>query len=89
MVKVVHFAVETAAQEGHVADGLLVNSATYVGKQLKTDKRVPGRLRADEHADFYRDVLGADLETVAIIRHGYQIPFNQPPPVTGIVPNNK
>ena len=58
MVKVVHFAVETAAQEGHVADGLLVNSASYVGKQLKTDMRVPGHLCGDDHTDFYHDILG-------------------------------
>ena len=89
MVKVVHYAVEMAPQEVHVADGLLVNSASYVGKQLKTDTHVPGRLWADDHADFYHDVLGAYMETVAIICHGYVIPFDEPPPVTGIVPNNK
>ena len=89
MVKVVHYAVEMAPQEVHVADGLLVNSASYVGKQLKTDTHVPGRLWADDHADFYHDVLGANMETVAIICHGYVIPFDEPPPVTGIVPNNK
>ena len=89
MVKVVNFAVTAAAGEEHVVDGILVNDAAYVGKKLKTDSRVPGRLRADEHADFYRDVLGADAETEAIIRYGYRIPFDSAPPSTGIVANNK
>ena len=89
MVKVVHFVVNAAKGEEHVANGIVENNAEYVGKKLKTDSRVPGRLRADDHADFYRDVLGADEETVAIIRHGYNIPFDSPPPVTGLVENNK
>ena len=89
MVKIVHFAVNAAVGEEHVASGIVENKAEYVGKKLKTDSRVPGRLRADEHADFYRDVLGADAETVAIIRYGYKIPFDSPPPPTGIVANNK
>ena len=89
MVKVVHFAIEAESGEGHGADGLLVNSADYVGKTLKTDRRVPGRLRADKHADFYEKVLGADEETVSIIKHGYNIPINTLPPETGVVSNNK
>ena len=70
-------------------DGLLVNNAEYVGKQLKTDKCVPGSLRNDDFAEFYRDVLKADKETVAIIRFGYNIPLDIMPPETGIMPNNK
>ena len=87
--RVVNWAVEAHEGEQHVVDGLLVNSAEYVGKQLKTDKSVPGRLRNDEYADFYRDVLKADQETVAIIRYGYNIPLDSMPPETGITPNNK
>ena len=46
-----------------------------MGKLLKTDARVPGRLKCDSHADFHCDVLGADEEMEGIIRHGYKIPF--------------
>ena len=61
-----------------------------MGKLLKTDVRVPGRLKMDKHADFYRDVLGADQEAVATIRFGYKILFmDSLPPEMGVVPNNK
>ena len=83
MVKVVEYAVEMLQGENQPIDGVLVNHGTYVGKLLKTDSRVPGRLKCDRHADFYRDVLKADDETVGIIRNGYRIPFNSLPPETG------
>ena len=80
MVKVVNWAVQAYEGEQHVVDGLLVNAAEYVGKQLKTDTHVPGRLRNNKFADFYLDILCADHETVAIIRHGYNIPQDVLPP---------
>ena len=52
MVKVVDYAVETLQGENQPIDGVLVNHGTYVGKLLKTDSRVPGRLKCDRHADF-------------------------------------
>ena len=48
MVKVVNWAIQAYEGEQHVVDSLLVNAAEYDGKQLKTDKRVPRRLRNDE-----------------------------------------
>ena len=89
MVQVVNWAIEAHEGEQHVLDGLLVNAAEYVSKQLKTDKRVPGCLGNDEYADFYCDVFKADRKTVAIIRHGYNIPLDVLPPETGIKPNNQ
>ena len=74
MVNVVDYAVKTLEGESQPIDRVLVSHGIYVGKLLKTDSRVPGRLKCDRHADFYRDVLGADEETVRIIRHGYKIP---------------
>ena len=89
MVKVIEYAVETRKGESQPIDRVLVNHGTYIGKLLKTDARVHGRLKCDRHTDFYRDILGADEETVGIIQHGYRIPFNSLPPETGVVPNNK
>ena len=89
MVKVVDYAVHTLEGESQPIDGILVNHGTYVGKLLKTDSRVPGRLKSDENADFYRDVLMADEETVGIIRNGYRIPFNSLPPETGWSPTTR
>ena len=60
MVKGVDYAIETLQGENQPIDGVLMNHGTYVGKLLKTDSRVPGRLKCNRHADFYRDVLMAD-----------------------------
>ena len=89
MVNIVDYAIKTLEGESQPIDGVLVNHGTYLGKLLKTDSRVPGRLKCDRHGDFYRDVLETDEETVGIIRHSYKIPFNSLPPETGVVPNNK
>ena len=89
MVNIVDYAIKTLEGESQPIDRVLVNHGTYVGKLLKTDSRVPGRLKCDSHANFYCDILGADEETVGIIRHGYKIPFNSLPPETGVAANNK
>ena len=52
MVKVVDWTVKTLEGESQPIDGVLVNHGTYVGKILKTDSRVPGRLKYNRHADF-------------------------------------
>ena len=65
MVNVVDYAVATLEVESQPVDGVLVNHGSYMGKLLKTDVRVPDRLKMDRHIDFYRDILGADEETVA------------------------
>ena len=67
---VVNWAVSTLEVESQPIEGFFVNHASYIGKLLKTDARVPGRLKADKHTDFYRDVLGVDKETVAFLPHG-------------------
>ena len=47
----------------------MVNHAEYVGKRLTTNLGVSGRLRKPEFGDFYEEVLKADQETIAFIRH--------------------
>ena len=68
----------------------LENQAVYSGKRLTTDVRVPGRLNRDPaFADFYKDVLKADPETVHLIKEGYYFPFREIPPQRSQTPNNK
>ena len=68
----------------------LENQAVYSGKRLSTDIRVPGRLNRDvAFADFYREVLKADAETIHIIKEGYYFPFIEMPPRRSQTPNNK
>ena len=68
----------------------LVNEASYIGKKLSTDIGVPGRLASSRvFGDFYEQVLLADLETCAIVRYGYIVPFEQFPPKAQNTQNNK
>ena len=68
----------------------LENQAVYSGKRLSTDIRVPGRLNRDvAFADFYREVLKADTETVQIVREGYSFPFIQMLPRHSQTLNNR
>ena len=68
----------------------LVNEASYIGKKLTTDIGVPGRLASSSvFGDFYEHILLADLETCAIVRHGYVVPFEQLPPKAQHTQNNK
>ena len=66
----------------------LVNQTEYVGKRLTTNTGVPGRLKKPQFADFYKDVLGADAETVVVVRKGYVIPFTSEPPPSSDTRNN-
>ena len=68
MVKVVNWAFESQEGEQNVIDRMCVNTASYVGKQLKTDSHVPGCLRNNAYAYSYAKVFKADHETVVIIR---------------------
>ena len=59
----------------------LVNEAAYLGKPLTMNVGVPGRLSSSsEFGDFYENVLLADQETIAIVRYGYVVPFEEIPP---------
>ena len=66
-----------------VEDGVakvLVNNASYVGKRLSTDSRVPGRIGRPEFYDFCEKELKASDYVLNTIKHGYQIPFKSTPP---------
>ena len=66
---------------------MLVNNIEYVGKRLSTNSGVLGRLKKPQFAD-YEDVLKADAETMAVVRHGYIILSQSMPPVSSDTKNN-
>ena len=58
----------------------LVNESSYMGKQLSTDLRVPGRIGDKKFFSFWRDVLKAPDFILDTISKGYQFPFAKLPP---------
>ena len=66
MVNAVDYAIQMLEDESQTIEGVLVNHGTYVGKLLKTDSRVPARLKGDRHVDFFREVFMADEGTGGI-----------------------
>ena len=76
----------------HEADnsmlGQLTNDASYVGRRLSTDTRVPGHIHRPEFRQFWEDVLQPDEYVMGVIRDGYRLPFYEIPP-PGFHPNNK
>ena len=58
----------------------LVNESIYMGKQLSTDTRVPGRLGKEEFFPFWRDILKAPQFILDTISQGYKFPLEKEPP---------
>ena len=67
---------------------LLVNNANYMGRQLTTDVRVPGRIGRPEYFPFWRDELKASDFVLATISEGYKLPLSDIPP-SSFCDNNK
>ena len=89
MMNAVDYTIQMLEDESQPIDEVLVNHGTCVGKLLKTDSRMPARLKGDRHVDFFRDVFMAGEEMGGIFRNGYRILFNFLLPETGVVLNNK
>ena len=67
---------------------LIVNNASYAGRRLTTDVRVPGRIGNPEFFNFWKDDLKASPFVLSTISEGYKFPFKSLPP-GGICNNNK
>ena len=67
---------------------VLVNNASYTGRRLTTDVRVPGRIGNPKFFNFWRDELKASPFVLSTISEGYKFPFKAYPP-GGICANNK
>ena len=50
------------------------------GKELITNREVPGRLLNEEFESFYRDIIKAPNDMVEVYTGGYEIPFDDGPP---------
>ena len=73
------FVFDLPEEEAGVAE-ILVNNARYAGKQLATDRRVPGRIGKPEYFPFWRDTLKASDFILKTISEGYTFPFKSIPP---------
>ena len=67
---------------------VLVNNASYAGRRLTTDIRVPGRIGNPEFFNFWKDELKASPFILSTISEGYKFPFKSIPQ-GGICVNNK
>ena len=74
------FVGETGDSEEHLAI-FLKNKSEYVGKALVTNRDVPGRLLNPEFEDFYRNVIKAPNDMCEVYAFGYEIPFENAPPL--------
>ena len=66
----------------------LVNEASYFGRKLVTDIRVPGRIGNEKFFSFWKNELKASDFVLDTISKGYKFPFHEIPP-GGVHPNNK
>ena len=60
----------------------LVNEASYIGRKLCTDQRVPGRIGDKQFYPFWEKVLKAPEFVLKTISEGYRFPFTQEPPAS-------
>ena len=67
---------------------VLINNASYAGRKLTTDIRVPGRIGNPEFFPFWRDELKASEFVLSTISEGYKFPFSSIPPLS-FCANNK
>ena len=67
---------------------VLINNASYAGRKLTTDIRVPGRIGNPEFFPFWRDELKASEFVLSTISEGYKFPFSSIPP-SSFCANNK
>ena len=67
---------------------LACSLVNYLGKQLSTNKLVPGRIGDPQFYPFWRDILKAPEFVLSTIRDGYIIPFLSEPPSSFLVNNS-
>ena len=67
---------------------LACSLVNYLGKQLSTNKLVPGRIGDPQFYPFWRDILKAPEFVLSTIRGGYIIPFLSEPPSSFLVNNS-
>ena len=68
--------------------GVLVNNASYAGRKLTTDRRVPGRIGNKQFFPFWRDILQAPPFVLTTLAEGYKFPFSSYPPPSFCKNNN-
>ena len=67
----------------------LTNKCKYKGKELVTNREVPGRLLNPDFEEFYREVVKAPNDMVEVYSSGYRIPSEGgPPPKCSSTKNN-